>query len=110
MWQYKAIVCRVVDGDTIDLLVDVGFRMYFRDRFRLWGIDSPERGQTGWAESKAALEKKLPVDAEVLIETFHPRDRDERDSFGRWLATIWLDGENINEWLVEQGFAEVYSR
>lgn len=110
MWQYFALLERVVDADTVDLLVDTGFRRYMIDRFRLYGIDAPERGQIGWAEGKYALEAKLPMDAQLIIETYHPRERDERDNFGRWLATIYLDGENINEWLVDQGYAKPYVR
>lgn len=110
MWQYRATVVRVVDADTIDLSVILGFRVAFTDRFRLFGIDAPERGQVGWAESKAVLEARLPVGTDIVIETYHPRERDERDSFGRWLATIFLDGEDINQWLVSSGHAKVYSR
>lgn len=110
MWQYKATVVRVVDADTVDLHVDLGFRTFFTDRFRLFGIDAPERGQVGWAEGKAALESRLPVGTPIVIETYHPRERDERDSFGRWLATIYLDGENINLWLTGSGHAVEYDR
>lgn len=110
MWQYKATVVRVVDADTVDLAVDLGFRTSFADRFRLFGIDAPERGEIGWSTGKAALEQRLPVGAAVVIETYHPRDRDERDSFGRWLATIFLDGANINQWLISEGHAVEYSR
>ncbi len=110
MWQYKAKVLHVVDADTVDLLVDVGFRMSFTDRFRLFGIDAPERGEAGWAEGKAAVVAKLPVGTALVIETYHPKERDERDSFGRWLATLYLDGMNLNRWLVESGHAKEYVR
>jgi micrococcal nuclease len=111
MWQYKASVIRVVDADTVDLLVDQGFRRYAIERFRLFGIDAPERGQVGWSEGKQALELRLPVDAQVVIETYHPKERDERDSFGRWLATIYTaEGINLNQWLVSEGHAKVYER
>ncbi len=108
MWQYRAKLIRVVDADTLDLAVEVGFRIAFTDRFRLYGIDAPERGQVGWGEGKSALEGRLPVGAAVTIETYHPKERDERDSFGRWLATIHLNGVNINQWLIEQGHAKEY--
>ncbi len=121
MWQYKATLLRVVDADTVDLCVelhgqtDLGFRIYdepayFRDRFRLYGIDAPERGEVGWAEGKAALEVMLPFGTVISIETHHPKQRDERDSFGRWLAIIYLDGVNINQRLIDEGHAKEYVR
>lgn len=107
-WTYEAIVKRVVDGDTVDLEVDLGFRILNSDRFRLTGIDTPERGQVGWSEAKAALESRLPVGARVRVETEHPTQRDPKDKYGRWLASIWIDGEDLNLWMIEQGYAAPY--
>lgn len=84
MYTYKASLMRVVDGDTCDLAVDVGFHMTATLRFRLLGIDTPEvRGTTKEAglAAKAALEGLL-AKGPLLIRT------EKGDSFGRWLADI----------------------
>lgn len=110
MYHYEATVVRVVDGDTIDLKVDLGFRCNFTDRFRLANIDAPERGQTGWSESKTALEGMLPVGSKIHIVTEHPRMRDPRDGFGRWIATLFVDSEatSVNDQMVGLGYAKIY--
>jgi len=110
-YQYNATVVRVVDGDTVDLTVDLGFRCHRRDRFRLYGIDAPERGQDGWLRSKAALEGMLPVGLKIEIQTEHPTIRDPADKYGRWIAVIigrTAEGEiySINTEMVKQGFAQ----
>lgn len=111
IYSYNAKVMRVVDADTVDLSTDLGFRIYNRDRFRLYGINAPERGQAGWFEGKAALEALLPIDTAVRIETQHPTQRDPKDKYGRWLATIYtLEGMNVNQWLVEEGYAVEFMR
>lgn len=105
MYEYTAIVEKIVDGDTLDLSVNLGFRIYNRDRFRLLGIDTPERGQAGWAKATAALKNLIPVGAEVIINTAKPY----RDKYGRWLATIYLDGQDINAKMIADGFAKEYA-
>lgn len=109
MYQYEARVARVVDGDTVDLVVDLGFRVRKKDRFRLAEIDTPERGQVGWSEAKQAVEALLPVGSPVIIATSHPAHRDPADKYGRWLATISNhDGINVNQYLLHEGLAKPY--
>ncbi len=102
--EYAATITHIVDGDTVDLSCDLGFRIYSRDRFRLFGIDTPERGQAGWAEATAALKNMLPIGASVIIRTAKPY----RDKYGRWLATIYADGVDINAKMLSDGFAKEY--
>lgn len=105
MYVYYAVVQRVVDGDTIDLLVDVGFRITVSDRFRLYGIDAPEpigpeASEAGRA-AKAWLVDRLPVGAVVQVHTVKPRDK-----YGRWLAWVIDEGgHNVNDALVAAGHA-----
>lgn len=105
-YDYNAVVINVVDGDTLDLSVDLGFRCMFTDRFRLAGVDTPERGQPGWAEATEFLREKLSVGDEVVITTM----KNPRDKYGRWLATIHAPGErnSINEQLISSGHAKAY--
>lgn len=125
-YEYRAIVKNVVDGDTVDLKVilvdhvgDVGFRRFINhydaivDRFRLAEVDTPERGQPRWHEARNFVLDRIPPDSRVRIETFHPTKRDPSDKYGRWLATIFYQGEdgvehNLNQELLESGLAERY--
>lgn len=106
MYTYKAIVIRVVDGDTVDFNVDLGFRTYMTLRFRLLDIDAPEkhRGQEGWQESKEHLEMLLDDDL-VILQT-----QKDPDNFGRWLCTIYKNEVNINQQMIDDGFAVKYAK
>ena len=103
-YRYRALVRRVVDGDTIDLDVDMGFRAWrMSERFRLAGINAPElRGESRaeGAAARAFVVGLLAPNAEVVIETA------KDDAFGRWIATVWLsDGRCLNDVMVEAGHA-----
>lgn len=103
---YSAYVYNVVDGDTVDAEVDVGFKLTAKLRFRLLGIDAPEKRGPSRGAGLVATEwmKDKVLGKKVVIETA------KGDSFGRWLATIYLDGENINELMIREGQAVPYRR
>lgn len=99
---YAAIVLRWVDGDTVDVLVDVGFRASRTERLRLRGIDTPERGQPGYTDATDAAHAHAPGGSDVVIRTYS----DKAETFGRFVADIWTeDGLHINAALVNEGFA-----
>lgn len=103
LYNYKAKCTYVVDGDTVDLEIDAGFKMTTVQRIRFLGINTPERGQEGYAEAKNYVVDRLK-DKEVIVETY------KTDVFGRYLGVIYLDGVNINEEILEKGLAKVYKR
>ena len=84
-------VTRVIDGDTV---VADG------EHIRLLGIDADERGDPCYKEAKEKLEEYI-LNKEVILES----DNENKDQYGRLLRYIFLDGENINLKLVEEGFA-----
>ncbi len=101
----NAEVVRVVDGDTVRLRVDVGFRMEYEDNFRLVGIDTPERGQEGFTEATDRMKEWLLAEGnKVRIEVT------KRDKYGRYLATLSsiTSGEIVNEVMVTEGYAKEY--
>lgn len=99
-WLWRGTVDRVVDGDTVDVDIDTGFRVWrLRERVRIVGpdglpFDAPEmrgRGSSqAGADAALALAGMLPHGASVQLETFRP---DGRDAFGRWLACLWVRDE-----------------
>jgi len=92
----KAVVTRVIDGDTVEL--DNG------ERLRLIGIDTPERGRPYFEEAKAKL-TELVEGRQVELE----KDLSERDRYGRLLRYIWLGGVFINVEMVQLGYANSYT-
>ena len=95
MYQYKAKVKRVVDGDTVDLDVDLGFHVIIRLRGRLLDVDTPERGHQDWAKATEMLESllKKQEDGEGYV-TIHTV---KTGKYGRWL----IDIDDVNTVLAE---------
>lgn len=111
IYEYRAWVDRVVDGDTAWLNVDLGFRVVVRVDFRLLGINTPElvgATRTAALASKAELERLLSL-GPLTVTTYKP---EPTDKYGRWLATILVQTPtgplNVNEALVAGGFAVRY--
>lgn len=111
LYVYRAEIVRVIDGDTVVADIDLGFRTWRRgERLRLARIDAPEKtGATREAGLAAAqaLENRLNGE-DVFICTI----QDKQGSFGRYLAEIYVgpDHENINDWMMGAGWAELYRR
>ena len=100
-YRYRATIINVVDGDTVDAVIDVGFDITVTKRLRLMGINAPERGQEGYQESKDALIEEV-IGQEVTVVT------EKSDSFGRYLAWIHTELFNVNQWMITQGYATQY--
>jgi micrococcal nuclease len=102
-YRYQATVHNIVDGDTVDLVVDLGFRINFTERFRLNDINAPERFTVEGKASTVFLKELLPVGTKVVIDSH----RDTRDKYGRWIATIYIEGkeQSVNDTLVNSGHA-----
>lgn len=110
---YGAKIEKVIDGDTVDLIVDLGFNIHHKIRVRLYGVDTPESRTVNKAEKEAGLKAKEFVKSwsethsTVLIETV----KDKNEKYGRVLAKIYADenkNECLNERLTSEGFAKSY--
>lgn len=111
-YLYRAEVVRVVDGDTIDVDIDLGFYTWLKSqRIRMVGIDAPEtRGdeRPGGIEAKAFL-AGLVEGKEVIIRTIKGSDgADDKGKWGRWLGRVYLDGLDVNQHMIDTGHAEAY--
>lgn len=101
----NAVVLNVVDGDTLDLNVDLGFRLWSRQRVRVLGINCPEMhgaSAVAGAAAKAATEDWVHHRAGPVTVRTH---LDKMDSFGRLLAEIWGMGESLGDYLLVSGHA-----
>jgi micrococcal nuclease len=114
MYEYRVKkVTGVVDGDTIDVDIDLGFNISYSQRVRLAGIDTPESRTTDkfektlGLESKEYLKTKLKDAKDVIIKTQKP---DSSEKYGRILGWLYVDGatKSINEQMIEDGYAWGY--
>ena len=110
---YVRKVENVVDGDTIDVLIDLGFDILFQSRVRLAGIDTPESRTSDKAEkvlgleSKEYLKKYLKDAKSVVIKT---EKMDSSEKYGRILGWVYINGdtESLNDKMINDGYAWGY--
>ncbi len=117
LYLYRAKPVRIIDGDTIDVLIDFGFQLHQKIRLRLLGINTPEiRGSEREAglRSKHFVEEVLTDCKTILVRT------QKAGKYGRYLADIWYkadetdpaiilrEGKWLNQELLDRGLAEPY--
>lgn len=114
MYEYRIKkVIKVVDGDTIDVDIDLGFKISYTQRVRLAGIDSPESRTKDLREKALGLEVKNKVKSAmdsaktIVIKTELP---DSTEKYGRILGWVYLDNslKSLNEQLIDEGYAWEY--
>ena len=117
MYEYRCKVKRVIDGDTVDIDIDLGFGVWLKgERVRLYGIDTPESRTSDKVEKIYGLEAKKYVqkfldDKWLMLKT---KEYDAKGKFGRILGKFKIfDGRNdrattLNEWMVENHYAVAY--
>jgi micrococcal nuclease len=103
-YKYWARVIRWVDGDTVELDVDLGFFVHTRPICRLLGVNTPEKGQPGWAEATAWCRLRAPAGTSVIIRSRLPEDK-----YGRPLVDLMVDGWWLNAGLLSEGLAVPYN-
>jgi len=113
MYEYKVKITRVVDGDTVDAEVDLGFDTFIKDRIRLMGLDTPESRTRNKKEkalglaAKAYLKELLRENkGDVILRT----SKEGKGKFGRILGTLLIyDGmTSVNQMLIDEGHARDY--
>jgi len=110
---YIREVKNVVDGDTIDVIIDLGFDILFSSRVRLAGIDTPESRTTDKAEkvlgleAKEYLKKQLKDAKSVVIRT---EKMNSSEKYGRILGWVYVNGESesVNNKMINDGYAWGY--
>lgn len=94
---FEGRVVRVIDGDTIVITVDGGDGCCWEEKVRIWGVDTPERGEPGWTEATEALRNRLRSGQSLRLTYPERNSKGEtvwRDAFGRLLAEI----SEPNQW------------
>lgn len=124
VYFYKARVNRVIDGDTIDILIDLGFGLYKDVKARLWGINAPEISHPKDEEemlkglaTKGRVEewfKQNASDGYIIIRSHNGREL-RQEKYGRWLIEVYPIGftketVSLNDTLVKEGLAVEFMR
>lgn len=116
LYTYAATLKGVVDSDTIDVRIDVGFGIRLYDRLRFRGINAPEISTSEGKLAKKFLEDYLKPSPMFIIRTYKQKE----EMYGRWLADIFIlkgstdpyqiaaEGEFLNQKLLDEGLAEIY--
>jgi micrococcal nuclease len=107
--RYKALVLRVVDGDTIKVAIDLGFNIVLQTKIRLAGIDSAELRDKATQEKAEAAKKYVEehlLSKEIILKSL------KTEKYGRYLAFIYFEGEkeSFNDRMVREGFATMYDK
>ena len=109
MYEYKAKLIKIIDGDTIDAEIDLGFKVSVRKRIRFLGINAPETRTRDLKEKQAGLRTKSRLetlfDASKGVFTLKSHGVGK---FGRVLGEIFIENININELLLNEGLASKY--
>ena len=107
-YRVKSIV-KIIDGDTFDCIMDLGFDVLLEARVRMYGIDTPESRTRDLEEKKFGLLAKdwliEHLNDDIIIST---ELDNEKGKFGRVLGTVWAEGININEKMIEEHMAVRY--
>jgi len=101
MYEYKAKVTNVVDGDTVDAIVDLGFKVQTLQRLRLSRVDTPERNQANYQTAKDFV-KQLVEGKDVIMRSH------KASKWGYFLADISIEGRDVADMLLAAGLAKAY--
>lgn len=115
MYHYKAVCNKIIDGDTIDATIDLGFDVLKHEIIRLKGLDTPESRTTNKLEKMAGLKVK-----QFLMDTIQSKEfyisiettSEDNEKFGRYLGEIFLnesDTISLNKMLLDKGYARPYN-
>lgn len=116
MYTYRCKILRVVDGDTVDVDIDLGFGVWMhKERVRMMGIDTPESRTRDLEEkafgvaSKERLKELLPIGSMQVLKTeIDKSGEDAKGKFGRILGDFLIDSRRVSKILIDEGHAVEY--
>lgn len=93
LYHYRALVVRVIDGDTIVVDMDLGLRIWARNQhIRFYQVNAPEGRTPEGKQARAWLTEQLPAGTEILLRTI----RDEAEKYGRWLGCVRVGDRDLH--------------
>ena len=117
MYEYKSKILRIVDGDTVDVDIDLGFGIWMhKERVRIMGIDTPESRTRDKIEkrfglaSKARLKELMPIGSMQTLHTqIDKSGEDKKGKFGRILGDFMVDTKFVTDIMINEGYAVKYN-
>jgi micrococcal nuclease len=107
MYEYKAKLKRVIDGDTIEFTIDLGFGIFMNRKIRLLNVDTPEifhpsceKERVHGLEATEFVKDFIKNDKKIIIKTH----KDHKGKYGRILAEVFCDDISLNQQLIVEGF------
>ena len=107
MYKYNAKLDRVVDGDTVDALVDLGFNTWKKIRIRMVGMNAPESRTRDLEEKARGITAKIRLE-ELLEEGTFILESQGVGKYGRCLGILYVNDINVNRTLIQEGHATEY--
>jgi len=118
MYEYKAEIIRVIDADTLEVLIDLGLGVFKKERVRLARIDAPEihgvkkeslEYVEGMKSTEFVIDWSTKTDSKVILKTI----KDRKGGFGRYLVEVYgtlseCKDVNLNDLLLKEGLAVLY--
>ena len=111
MYEYRCTILKVIDGDTVDVDIDLGFGVWLRkERVRFMGIDTPESRTSDKEEkvfglyAKKYVLERMPIGSTQVLKTF----KDDKGKFGRILGDFIIDGKSLIETMIEENVGVAY--
>jgi micrococcal nuclease len=110
MYEYRCEIVKIIDGDTVDVDIDLGFGVWLKkERIRMFGIDTPESRTRDLEEKKYGLAAKEFLTkwlsaGNITLKT----QKDAEGKFGRILGELWYGDVNINQKMIEEHHAVEY--
>jgi len=104
MYSYRATINRIIDGDTVEVTIDLGFSISFKQIIRIYGINAPEKNTDYGKTTLHRITQLIPPGTIVKIETI----KDKKEKFGRYLGIIYHNSINIGLQLISEGLAISY--
>jgi endonuclease YncB( thermonuclease family) len=103
-FQYKCVMTRVLDGDTMEFFVDLGFDSWIKSKFRIAHVDTPELKTPQGKQVKSVVESWFSLAGELTLNSLG------MDKYGRWLAEVYSAkyGQTLNSWLLDNSYATPY--
>lgn len=113
LWNYQARFIRAIDGDTIEVDIDLGFDLVLRKSVRLAGVNTPERGQPGYAEAKEYVQTMLSATLSGNDFPLRLRTLKVQEKYGRYLAAVDISLiapgiTDLSEILIKNGLGKEY--
>jgi endonuclease YncB( thermonuclease family) len=112
MYEYRAVVVRWKDGDTLVAHIDQGFHDWKHDQsLRLFGIDAPDKPAVDKEAARAYCDNKWPAGTELTVQTIRDKKGSEVTTFERWLAEAWGEDDDlsISALIIDAGYGKPWN-